>query len=188
MNLDNANLLYILLAVITILGGIAISAFVLVLLKDDDNTGSNTSLKSKIVADARVTQTGAVLEQNGFKSVSRTSVGEYVYVLSESQPNSNYTVLSQLYEINKKTDINIFVTGQTNDQFSVTIGQGDNGTGEDTLIDIEHAVVVFASPTTDSQKFVPTNAESVPNRSVFLDESDDVLKYISNDGTVHPLY
>ena len=180
------SFIFIWLLVVTLIIVAALVLGILSYLKTDERTKPASSLNSEIVAYARVTQTGSILENTGFATITHPSSGVYVYTLTKPEPNNNYTVLTQLYEITNLSDTNAYVTGQTDSEFTITIGRGDNGTSEDVRINVEHAVIVVSSPR-NFTNYVPVDPREVQPRSVFLDKSDDVLKFKTVHGTLQVL-
>ena len=91
------------------------------------------------------TLANGTLEASLGMSVSKGGTGVYNYTLDNPQANNFYGIIAQPYST--ITDTNAQISNVTTSGFTVSIGQGDNGTTPDVLTDTEHSVIVFGPPT-----------------------------------------
>jgi hypothetical protein len=85
---------------------------------------------------------GTISKARGL-TVTKAGTGSYDYAFTTPTPDANYAVQGTIYNLPTNTDTNIFVNNPTVNGFNVTIGQGDNGTALDTLMDEIHSIVVL---------------------------------------------
>jgi hypothetical protein len=93
-----------------------------------------------IYAYAKTQGNGTPVSSNGLL-VTRTGVGVYQYEFTQPYGSADYAVVGN--PILTVTDTNLQVSNETSTGFTVTVGQGDNGTTSDVPVDELHTVVVF---------------------------------------------
>jgi len=94
-----------------------------------------------IGAFARTTSTGAIVDGLGL-TVFRVSLGRYRYDFTTPLPNANYAVFGQVYNTSTDTNVEFQTSDLSNTGFFMSVGQGDNGTANDTNVDRDHSVFV----------------------------------------------
>ena len=94
-----------------------------------------------IYAWADVTGAGVLNDGIGV-TVVRTGVGTYDYTFTTPLGSAAYAVKPQIYDVVGNTDTNTFVNNRTASGFTLLIGQGDNGTDPDILMDEDHSVLI----------------------------------------------
>ena len=100
-----------------------------------------------IYAFSNTSANGTVLKARGL-TVSKTATGTYQYSFTTATPDANYIPTASFFNLGTNTDTNYFINNKTVNGFTLTTGIGDNGTGVDTLADLNHGVTVLgdASP------------------------------------------
>lgn len=132
---------------------------------------------------ARITASGGIKINFGFKTITRESTGVYKYTFLTPLPSSDYIVNVQLYEEAIRSDVNNWITETTSSGFIVSLASGDNGGSADEPYDAGHSAVVFNIPSGYSN-FDKLGSESVVNSSLFVDENDNVLKFKDSTGNI----
>jgi hypothetical protein len=103
--------------------------------------------KQEIYAFSKTLANGTQSKGYGI-SVSRASTGVYNYSFDNATPDANYGVLGQPF--NTTTDTNVEIINVTTTGFTAEIGQGDNGTSPDVLVDTDHTIIVVGVPISGS--------------------------------------
>jgi hypothetical protein len=104
---------------------------------------NNLALENPLYAFSKTQSDGTQDEGYGI-TVTRVSIGTYDYVFTNPTNNNTYGVFAQPF--GTTTDTNSQISNVTVNGFRVEIGQGDNGTTPDVLVDTEHAVSVYGVP------------------------------------------
>jgi len=99
--------------------------------------------ESALYAFSKTLGNGTQTEGFGL-TVTRTSVGRYDYTFNQPTSSINYGVFAQPFGSTTDTNTQISIVSTTG--FRVEIGQGDNGTLPDVLVDLDHSVGVFGVP------------------------------------------
>lgn len=90
------------------------------------------------------TQAGGTQDDGFNLSVNRVSTGTYDYTFDNPASTSDYGVFAQPF--GTTTDTNSQISNVTINGFRVEMGQGDNGTTPDVLVDTNHSVIVYGVP------------------------------------------
>jgi len=93
-------------------------------------------------AYARTTSAGVIIEARGL-TVTRTANGRYEYLFTQAAADTNYVVIGQPIGTTTDTNIQIPIANLATGGFRLEIGLGDNGGGDDVLVDREHTVIVL---------------------------------------------
>ena len=93
-------------------------------------------------ASARVDGDGTVRDSHNM-NVSKSATGTYDCAFDTNPPDAYYQVIAQPYQT--VTDTNTMVSNVTVSGFTLKVGQGDNGSSPDTLLDTDFSVIVFDS-------------------------------------------
>lgn len=95
-----------------------------------------------IYAFSKTQADGTISKARGV-NVTKVGTGSYDYTFTTPAPDADYAVEGTIFNLPTNTDTNVFVNNPTVNGFNITIGQGDNGTSLDTLMDEEHSIVVL---------------------------------------------
>lgn len=97
-----------------------------------------------VYAFSKTSANGTILKARGL-SVTKAGTGSYDYTFTTPTPDADYAVQGTIFNLPTNTDTNVFVNNPTVNGFNITIGQGDNGTALDTLMDEIHSIVVLGN-------------------------------------------
>ena len=103
-------------------------------------TGADGADGFGIYATARTEADGTLVSATGL-SVSRIATGIYDYTFTDPYVDASYGVVGQVFDT--VTDTNVMVSDVTSTGFRIILGEGDNNTDADVLVDVEHVVTVF---------------------------------------------
>ena len=106
----------------------------------DGATGATGADGFGIYATARTEADGTLVSAIGL-SVSRIATGIYDYTFTDPYVDASYGVVGQVFDT--VTDTNVMVSNVTSTGFRIILGEGDNATDADILVDVEHVVTVF---------------------------------------------
>jgi len=95
-----------------------------------------------VYAFSKTDANGTILKARGL-TVTKAGTGSYNYTFTTPTHDANYAVQGTIFNLPTNTDTNVFVNNPTVNGFNITIGQGDNGTDLDTLMDEIHSIVVL---------------------------------------------
>ena len=95
-----------------------------------------------LFASARVSAAGTALDSVNL-SVNKSATGTYDFTFTSRPKDAYYSVQAQPYQT--VTDTNAMISNVATTGFTVTVGQGDNGSTPDVLADTDFSVVVFNS-------------------------------------------
>lgn len=95
-----------------------------------------------VYAFSKTAADGTILKARGL-NIAKAGTGSYDYTFTTPTPDADYAVTGAIFNLPTNTDTNIFVNNPTVNGFNITIGQGDNGTSLDTLMDEIHSIVVL---------------------------------------------
>jgi hypothetical protein len=146
--------------------------------KIEEITGS-TGADNAFYAFSKTLSNGNQTE--GFNlSVTRVSTGIYDYFFSSPASNVNYGIFAQPY--GTTTDTNTQISNVTTSGFRVEIGQGDNGSSPDVLVDTDHSVGVFGVPISG---FTGISVVSFNTFTGYTGSTDTRLQGIENNVSVN---
>jgi len=110
---------------------------------------------------------GTVNNSNGI-TVSKGATGIYNYTFTNPQPNNDYAVSGVMTMGTGWTDTNISVVSKSTTGFTVQIGQGDNSTTTDVLVDEPHDIMVIGDSLGGSVLASGDNISELVNDSGYL--------------------
>ena len=116
------------------------------------------------------TSSGGVIDNSINLSVNKNGTGTYDYTLLTGTTDTSYGIIGQPYFTT--TDTNCQVSNVSNTGFTLSFGQGDNGSSPDVLVDTEHSAIVFGPPSilSGSTSGVPLSIQNsgttIPNSPV----------------------
>jgi len=119
------------------------------------------------------TQANGTFDDGFNLSVNRVSIGTYDYTFDIPASTSDYGVFAQPF--GTTTDTNSQISNVTINGFRVEMGEGDNGTSPDVLVDTDHSVMVYGVPVSGGTAGIPV----VPN-TVFTGYTATTDNRISN--------
>jgi len=149
------------------------------------SVGSSTF--ALVTARISVQADGTVNGSDGI-SVTKGSTGIYNYTFDTPQPNANYAVSGVMTMGVGWTDTNINVRNKTTTGFTVDIGQGDNGTTADTLVDQPHDLIIVGDTLGDEVTATwgtiqGTLSNQTDLQNALNDKADNVHTHVASEIT-----